>query len=219
MPSDPATAKPAAPQDSRSDPRIDARTRRGRIQMLLLLLVCASPVIASYLTYYVFRPAGGQTNYGTLIEPQRPAPAVRVTDERGQAVPLQDFKGKWLLVSTDSAACDEACAKRLFTIRQIRAGQGKERERIVPVWLVSDDGPIDPRLTAAYNEPYAGVRFLRMNREQIRGWLPPADGQAVEATLYLVDPLGNLMMRFPKDPDPKKVHSDLSRLLKYNRVG
>lgn len=223
MPSDPATAKPAAPQDpgsgAHADTRIDARTRKGRIQMLLLLLVCASPVIASYLTFYVIKPAGGQTNYGTLIEPQRPLPAVSVTDERGDAVPLAQFKGKWLLVSTDAAACDEACAKKLFTIRQIRAGQGKERERIVPVWLVTGDGSIDPRLSAAYNEPYAGVRFLRIDDEAARRWLPAADGERIESGLYLVDPLGNLMMRFPRDPDPKKVHSDLNRLLKYSRIG
>lgn len=215
MPSDPATANSTASPD----PRIDARTRKGRMQMLLLLLVCASPVIASYLTYYVFKPAGGKTNYGTLIEPQRPVPAVAATDERGQALPLQQLKGKWLLVSTDGAACDEACVKRLFTIRQIRAGQGKERERIVPVWLITDNGPVDPRLTAAYNEPYAGVRFLRIDRDTVRRWLPAAEGQPVEATLYLVDPLGNLMMRFPKDPDPKKMQSDLTRLLKYSRIG
>lgn len=215
MPSDPATAPAHANQDS----RIDARTRKGRIQMLLLLLVCASPVIASYLTYYVIKPAGGKTNYGTLIEPQRPLPAVAVTDERGAPIALDSLKGKWLLVSADAAACDEACVRKLYTIRQIRAGQGKERERIVPLWLVTDSGPIDARLSEAYNEPYAGVRFLRMDREAVRRWLPAAPGQPIEATLFLVDPLGNLMMRFPHDPDPKKVHSDLNRLLKYSRIG
>ncbi|MBY4896552.1 cytochrome C oxidase subunit I [Cupriavidus sp. AU9028] len=230
MPTDTAMATPPTPEPTGSgaqstqrkapqDGRIDARTRRGRIQMLLLLLVCASPVIASYLTFYVFRPAGGTANYGTLIEPQRPLPAASVRDEQGRTVPLADFRGKWLLISTDRASCDEACARKLFTMRQIRAGQGRERERIVPVWLVSGDGAVDPRLTAAYNEPYAGVRFLRADRDVLRGWLPAGEGQPIEAGLYLVDPLGNLMMRFPADPDPRKVHSDLNRLLKYSRIG
>jgi cytochrome oxidase Cu insertion factor (SCO1/SenC/PrrC family) len=214
-PANPAKPAAAAPRDS----RIDARTRKGRIQMLLLLLVCASPVIASYLTYYVFKPAGGKTNYGTLIEPQRPAPAVSLRDERGDTVALDSLKGKWLLITADGAACDEACARKLFTIRQIRAGQGRERERIVPVWLVTDGGGIDPRLSAAYNEPYAGVRFLRMDRDAAARWLPAPDGQPVEAGLYLVDPLGNLMMRYPREPDPKKMQSDLTRLLKYSQAG
>ncbi|MGY8527096.1 SCO family protein [Paracidovorax citrulli] len=204
---------------SSEDGRIDARTRRGRIQMLLLLLVCASPVIASYLTFYVFRPAFGTANYGTLIEPQRPLPAALVRDEGGREVPLEGMRGKWLLISTDRASCDEACARKLFTMRQIRAGQGRERERIVPVWMISGDGPVDPRLVAAYNEPYAGVRFLRIDREALRGWLPADEGGTIEAGLYLVDPLGNLMMRYPANPDPKKMHSDLNRLLKYSRIG
>lgn len=211
----PAPAGTASPPDS----RIDARTRRGRLQMLLLLLVCASPVIASYLTYYVFKPTGGATNYGALIDPQRPMPPVRVANERAEAVPLESFRGKWLLVSADPSACDEACAKKLFTIRQIRAGQGQDRERIVPVWLITDEGAVDERLSAAYNEPYAGVRFLRIPPDVARQWLPAAEGSRIEDTIFLVDPLGNLMMRFPKDPDPKKMSGDLKKLLRVSRIG
>ncbi|WP_092135770.1 cytochrome C oxidase subunit I [Cupriavidus sp. YR651] len=206
---------PTAPPDS----RIDARTRRGRLQMLMLLLVCASPVIFSYFTFYVIKPTGGSTNYGTLIDPQRPMPAVQVANERAESVPLAAFRGKWLMVMTDPSACDEACAKKLFTMRQIRAGQGEGRERIVPVWLISDNGAVDERLSTAYNEPYAGVRFLRMDREAIRQWLPAESGARIEDTVFLVDPLGNLMMRWPKEPDPKQMSSDLKKLLKYSRIG
>ncbi|MBP0627305.1 MULTISPECIES: cytochrome c oxidase subunit I [unclassified Cupriavidus] len=212
---DPAPAIQATPQD----PRIDARTRRGRLQMLMLLLVCASPVIASYFTYYVIKPRGGATNYGALVDPQRPMPPVRVTDEQGNAVPLEQYRGKWLLVTADPSACDEACAKKLFTIRQIRAGQGQDRERIVPVWLITDDGKVDERLRAAYNEPYAGVRFLRIDRQVAQQWLPAEAGKRAEDTIFLVDPLGNLMMRFPQDPDPKKLSGDLKKLLKVSRIG
>ncbi|WP_455279222.1 SCO family protein [Cupriavidus necator] len=211
----PAPAVTASPPDS----RIDARTRRGRLQMLMLLLVCASPVIASYFTYYVIKPRGGATNYGALVDPQRPMPPVRVTDERGQAVPLDQYRGKWLLVTADPSACDEACAKKLFTIRQIRAGQGQDRERIVPVWLITDEGKVDERLSAAYNEPYAGVRFLRIDRQAVQQWLPAEPGKRAEDTIFLVDPLGNLMMRFPQDPDPKKMSGDLKKLLKVSRIG
>ena len=116
MPSQDPTATP--------DSRIDARTRRGRLQMLMLLLVCASPVIFSYFTYYVVKPSGASTNYGTLVDPLRPMPPLNVTNERGEAVPLASFRGKWLMVMTAPSACDDACARQLFTVRQIRAGQG-----------------------------------------------------------------------------------------------
>jgi len=215
MPTQDTTATAA----SAADPRIDARTRRGRLQMLFLLLICASPVIASYFTFYVIKPSGGTTNYGALIDPQRPMPAVQVTGENKASLPLASFRGKWLLVTAGPAGCDEACARRLFTIRQIRAGLGEDRIRVVPVWLITSDGPIDERLTASYNEPYAGVRFLRMDAAAARQWLPAQEGAAAEDTLYLVDPLGNLMMRFPADPDPKKLSGDLRKLLKYSRIG
>jgi len=211
MPSQDPTASP--------DSRIDARTRRGRLQMLMLLLVCASPVIFSYFTYYVVKPSGGSTNYGALIDPQRPMPAVSVTNERGEPVPLATLRGKWLMVTTAPSACDEACARRLFTVRQIRAGQGENRERIVPVWLISDTGAVDERLSAAYNEPYAGVRFLRMDAAAIGQWLPAAQGARAEDAVYLVDPLGNLMLRWPTDPDPKQISGDLKKLLKFSRIG
>lgn len=211
MPSQDPTATP--------DSRIDARTRRGRLQMLMLLLVCASPVIFSYFTYYVVKPSGASTNYGTLVDPLRPMPPLNVTNERGEAVPLASFRGKWLMVMTAPSACDEACARQLFTVRQIRAGQGQDRERITPVWLISDTGTVDERLSSAYNEPYAGVRFLRMDAAALRQWLPAEPGARAEDTVYLVDPLGNLMLRWPKDPDPKKISSDLKKLLKFSRIG
>ncbi|MWL86125.1 MULTISPECIES: cytochrome C oxidase subunit I [unclassified Cupriavidus] len=210
---------PSATPQPPADARIDARTRRGRLQMLMLLLVCASPVLFSYFTYYVIKPEGGSTNYGALIDPQRPMPAVTLTDERGQPMPLAQLRGKWVMLMTDPSACGEACARKLFTMRQIRAGQGENRERIVPVWLIQDAGEVDGRLAAAYNEPYAGVRFLRMDAGAIAKWLPAREGGRVEDTIFLVDPLGNLMMRWPADPDPAKVSSDLKKLLKYSRIG
>lgn len=219
MPSQDSTATATQAAAGPADPRIDARTRRGRLQMLFLLLICASPVLLSYFTFYVIKPTGGTTNYGALVDPQRPMPAVQVVNEGRETVPLASLRGKWLLVAVGPASCDEACAKRLFTIRQIRAGQGEDRARIVPVWLITSDGPVDDRLAAAYNEPYAGVRFLRIDAAAARQWLPAQDGASAEETLYLVDPLGNLMMRYPADPDPKKVSSDLRKLLKFSRIG
>lgn len=202
------------------DLRIDARTRKGRFKMMLLLLFCASPVIASYFTYYVIRPSGGQTNYGTLVQPQRPIPpAIRVVDEQGVAKPLTDFKGKWLMIMVHGSACDVACTEQLFMMRQTRISQGAERDRVVPVWMITDDGPVDARLTEAYNDKNAAVRFLRASTADLDAWLPLESGGDVREHLFLVDPIGNLMMRFPTDPDPAKLRSELMKLLKYNRVG
>ena len=105
---------------------------KGRWMLLLLALVCAAPVIASYLMYYVFKPTGGTTSYGALIEPQRPIPGeLMVTDEKGQPMPLTAMRGKWLMVIVNGSDCNEQCATRLYFMRQVRALQSAERERVV----------------------------------------------------------------------------------------
>lgn len=186
-----------------------ASTRAGRWKMLALLLVCAAPVIASYLTYYVIRPEG-RRNYGELITPQRPLPAFTGLDAQGHAVPLSDLKNQWLLVSVAGSGCNEACQQRLYLQRQLRETLGKEKDRLDWVWLRTDATPLTPELLQATS---AAV-VLQVNPEQLAGWLEPAAGQQIEDHLYLVDPLGNWMMRFPAPIDAKQAKRDLDRLLR-----
>ncbi len=188
------------------------RVRSGRLKMIAVLLVCAAPVIASYFTYFVIRPQG-RSNYSTLIQPTRGLPEhlpLKTLD--GQPVPAASLKGQWLLVSVGSGACDAACSQRLFMQRQLREMLGKDRERLDKVWLVLDDAPIAPALQAALANPPTTV--LRSPREAVAQWLQPAPGQALEDTLYIVDPMGEWMMRAPPHPEPAKLKRDLERLLR-----
>ena len=66
----------------------------GRVKLLLLFLVCAAPVVASYVTFYFFRP-DGRVNYGTLIEPAKPLPEVTLSLLDGRPFRLAEFRGKW----------------------------------------------------------------------------------------------------------------------------
>jgi cytochrome oxidase Cu insertion factor (SCO1/SenC/PrrC family) len=191
---------------------------KGRWMLLLLALVCAAPVIASYLMYYVFKPAGGTTSYGALIEPQRPIPGdLMVTDEKGQPMPLTALRGKWLMVMVNGSACDEQCATRLYFMRQVRVLQAGERERVVNVWLRTDDKPVDDKIKAAYPQP--DTRMLVADQNAISKWLPIYDGTQLTDHIFLVDPNGNLMERFPKNPDPAKIKGDVAKLLKWSRIG
>jgi hypothetical protein len=188
------------------------RTRGGRLKMLLVLLVCASPVIASYFTYYVVRPQG-RRNFGELIATQRPLPDVVATNLQGQTANLQTLKGQWLLVSVAPAACDAACASQLYLQRQLREGLGKEKDRLDWVWLVSDAAPVADTLKPALKE----ATVLRVPAADLAQWLQAAPGHALSEHLYLVDPLGNWMMRFPAQLDQSKapqVKRDLDRLLR-----
>jgi len=190
--------------------------RRGRWMVLLIALVCAAPVIASYLTYYVFKPTGGQTNYGTLIEPQRPiSAALIVKDEAGKPMPLASLRGRWLMISVDPSACDKACATKLYFMRQIRATQAGERERLVTVWLRTDADAVPEAIERAY--PY--TRKLIADPAALTAWLPADAGTLDTDHIYLVDPNGNLMMRFPKQPDPSKIKRDITKLLNSSSIG
>jgi hypothetical protein len=198
-------SKPAEPQ----------QRKRGRWMLWLVLLVCASPMIASYFTFYVIKPEK-RNNYGTLIDQRaHPVPAMATTTLDGKPAALEQFKGKWVMLMAAPGACGEACRKQLFTMRQLRTMQGKEMARIERVWLITDQRAArhhrHPRIR---RHPHAARR-----RPAVANWLPADPGTSVADHIYMIDPLGHLMMRFPKDPEPRKVHKDIYKLLKASSVG
>jgi hypothetical protein len=195
---------------------VDERQRRtwsGRMQMALILLVCAAPVIASYWAFYVARPSGGEAAYGTLVQPSVAIPDAVASDLQGGNVPLRSLKGQWLLVVVGPAACDGGCEQRLLLQRQLREMLGRERDRIDKVWLVTDEVALSPELRQAM-AALPPVAVLRVPRTLAEAWLKPASGRALEDHLYLVDPMGEWMMRMPVAPDPSKVKRDLERLMR-----
>lgn len=189
--------------------------RRTNWTLFLVLATCAAPILLSYLTYYVIKPQS-RTNYGELIDPrQHPIPTLGATTLDGKPAELTDFAGKWLLLHADVAACAKPCTDKLYWQRQLRVAQGKERERIERVWLVLDDKPIDPALL----KEFEGTRVLRVDPKVLAGWLPLPPGDNVTEHFFMIDPLGNLMMRWPKDPDANKIKKDIIKLLKASAIG
>ena len=188
------------------------RTARGRLKMLLVLAICAAPVIASYLTYFVIRPEG-RSNYSTLIQPTRALPDLPLRTLDGRALPAASLKGQWLLVAVSGEGCDEACDKRLFMQRQLREMLGKDRDRLDKVWLLTGDTLPPPALLAAAQAAPA-MQVLRAPREAVAKWLSPEAGHALDDHLYIVDPMGEWMMRAPADADPGKLKRDLEKLMR-----
>jgi hypothetical protein len=188
---------------------------RGRWKLLLVLAVCAAPLLASYFTYYVIKPQG-RSNYGTLIDPRDyPIPALGSTSLDGKPVRLQDYQGKWVLLQVAGGDCGEICQQHLFAMRQLRLMQGKEMERIEVVWLITDAQPLDIMLMREYD----GTDMLRVDARLLQGWLPVEAGTTAADHLYMIDPRGNLMMRFPKDADPNRVKKDITKLLRASSIG
>ena len=198
---------------------INARTRRGRIQMLLLLLACASPVLASYFAYYVIKPEGGKTNFGTLVYPAQEFNAAWLD------TPLQ---GKWtLLVARPAGEChikDEKCIEALFLMRQTRVDMGRESGRLQLIWVNTDGKPVDPEVLKIYDEKTAGLKVLTLpsdpkQRADFEAWL---NKEGVGQDIQLIDPSPAKMMYFPVTNSPKEFSSmkkDLEKLLKLNHKG
>ncbi len=193
----------------------DKKKHQGRWKLFVVILICASPIILSYFTYYVIKPTS-RTNYGELIDPRAyPIPALESKTLDGTPTGLDAYKGKWIMLQVDQGDCQAACQKKLHDMRQLRIAQGKEMDRIERVWLITDSTPLDTILIREFD----GTHMLRANAGLIRAWLPVEAGTTVSDHIYMIDPLGNLMMRFPKDADPNKIKKDLYKLLKASAIG
>ncbi|MDI9334072.1 MAG: hypothetical protein QM533_06815 [Cytophagales bacterium] len=194
------------------------RTSLGRWKMLVVLLVCAAPVVASYLTYYVIRPSNVKS-FGELVQPQRPMPNLSATTLDGQATALASLRGQWLLASVAGGACAKPCEQHLYLQRQLRETLGKDKDRLDWLWLITDDAPLAPELRARLTDPAMktqGFSALRIKESDAAAWLQGGTDQ-LSTRLYLIDPQGNYMMRFPENlgvEQAAKAKADISRLLR-----
>ena len=179
--------------------------------MLAIAALCLAPFIAAVIAYFYWQPQGGM-NYGDLIPaPPLIDPPLRHLDQR--AFRLSELRGKWILLQLDQADCAAACRAKLYNMRQVRLAQGREMERVERVWLILDEAPLETQLMREYD----GTRMLRAAGSPIVAEFPSPAG--VRDHIYLIDPLGNLMLRFPRDADPRRMHKDLARLLRASRIG
>ncbi len=189
-----------------------ARRRSGRLKMLLLLLMSAAPVIASYFVYFVVQPRG-EARHGELITPTTAWPAsLALTDGDGRPLAHTPWRKQWTLVVFGLGACDGACEKRLYTQRQLREMLGRERERLDKVFVVVDDAPIRGELASAL-AAQPSVRVMRASGEQVAAWMGVSIDEVLPR-LYVVDPMGEWMMRTPRDLEPVKFKRDLDRVLR-----
>ena len=211
------------------------KRRRNLWPLWAVLAVTLAPVIASYTMYYGVKPEG-RVNYGDFVEPQvtlNTLPVTPVLTPKGESAfmvlqsqtkapkPLQqlgDWDGRWLMLHIGPAACHEACRQELWLTRQIRLTTGRERERVERLWILTDDGTPDPAIIAEHE----GLWVVRLGKRAdqdvlVENWLSVATRSS--SNIWLVDPLGNLMMRFPDNPDPNGIKKDINRLLKASRIG
>ena len=176
----------------------------------MILALCAAPTVAAWLAYFVWPPQS-RTNYGELVEPRALAdPDLRRLD--GQPFRLSGLRGKWVLLQVDSAACGAVCRGKLVYMRQARLALGKDADRVARVWLLDDAASPD----SAVLREHEGLVVARASGA-VLGDLPASGNPA--AYIYLIDPKGSLMLRFPAQPDGRRMLRDLVRLLGASRIG
>lgn len=184
--------------------------RTNRRTLILLLVVMCAPFIASYLLYFwEVRP--GSINYGELLE-VKPVSGTGLNQLDNTIFRMRQLRGKWALLTVDSGSCDEQCRKKLYYMRQVRLVQNKEMNRIERVWLIDDNETPDPKILDDFKDSW----YISAKDSEILASIPTKESQRDH--IYLIDPMGNLMMRFPKDPDPTKMAKDVKRLLQVSQM-
>jgi hypothetical protein len=189
--------------------------KRRLLPALVLLLIFFLPLLVAFLMYYgsSWRPSG-HTNHGSLIEPPRPLP--RASLALAEGTPAANLLiGKWSLLYIGDGACDEDCRRTLYFMRQTQLSLGNLIPRTQRVWLapagccdVSADTEKNPALLMVNAQGEAGAALLAQF---------PTDRR--DGAIFIVDPLGNLMMRYASSADPKGLRDDLKKLLDLSHIG
>ncbi|MGH8230190.1 MAG: hypothetical protein ACRESY_00065 [Steroidobacteraceae bacterium] len=193
--------------------------------LLLLGLLFLLPLGLAFLLYYgsAWRPIG-HTNHGSLITPVRTLPPVVLPQfiATGAAAGSQPamsapnvLQGKWSLLYIGGGDCDAACREALYFMRQTYLGLGNQTSRLQRVFLITGhccDGDY-----LAREQP--GLIALRADAPQAAALLAQFPGERRDSTLFIVDPLGNLMMRYDIHAAPRGLHDDLTKLLGLSHIG
>lgn len=182
----------------------------ARVKLLLVAAGFALPIAASLLAYHFTRPEP-TANYGELLLPPHPITSQTFGKPGGGSWAFAELRGRWVLAMSDSGACPAACVEKLTTLRQVRLALGRNASRVGRVYVVDDLRTPDAGRLLPFEGTLVALTPAGMH-------LPPGAAND-RAHLYLVDPNGNVMMRWPADPDRKRVLRDLERLLKASQIG
>lgn len=181
-------------------PPQDDAVRRGRLKLLGLAAIFSLPVVLGWLAFLLDWVPGATGNYGELLPP------------KAIASPLfEPWRGHWVLATFDAPECDAYCERKLYFLRQVRRAQGRDQLRVERAWVLTGPGAPKAELLVAIE----GTHVLPPQGAALLSQFPYATSPVDH--IYLVDPQGRLMMRFPRDPDPARMLRDLRRLLKYAR--
>jgi len=199
---------------------------RQRLTLIGIVLLFASPMLVAWITWQYMQRHGvtSTVNHGDLVSPARPLTDFSLRDLKGETFTLKDLRGKWNLVYLGGNDCAAACREVLYKMRQARLAQGGEMHRVRRIYIMSGPGGPAPGLTRALDK-FAGTRALTgppAALAAVRAQFEQAGGQPSEGRtgpVYIVDPIGNIMMRYAPGFAGPGLVKDLERLLRVSQVG
>ena len=193
----------------------------NRWVFVMLMLLFVLPVVLATLLYLTGWRPSSMGNHGELIQPVRQVEGRALQTLDGKPAHFSELRGKWIMVHFGSSSCPEECMKTIYYMRQVHAAQAKEIGRVQRVFIVTDTA-LAEKLKAKlvdYPEMPVWTGEKKALAEVLQSFGIEAGQPAEQQGIYLVDPLGNLIMRYPPETDPSGILKDLTRLLKYSWVG
>lgn len=180
---------------------------KARLFVLLIFAACAAPVALSLATYYVWKPEK-RMNYGELLH-ATPLSFAGLNAFAGTAVADNPFQGKWLLLLIDQPGCAAACERRLYAMRQSALAMAIKQNKLAQAWIIDPAGTPNSALLAQYPR----TQLLMGSAAWLQQLPPPSAGH-----IFLIDPNGLPVLRYPENPEPARMMKDLGRLLDVKRM-
>ncbi|MCW8911282.1 MAG: SCO family protein [Gammaproteobacteria bacterium] len=195
--------------------------KKSRTTLWIMIILFGLPYVAAIYFYYFadLSKISNQTNYGTIITPARQVNDIPLKKLNNTDFKLSEMRGKWILISIGQSSCQKSCQDNLYKMRQIRKALGEERTRINRVFLLTDTLNIQ-----SFNSllpDYSGMETIIPTDDNYQYLISGFSiaGEPTEDGIFVVDPLGNYMMAYPKDADANKILKDIRRLLKVSKIG
>lgn len=192
---------------------------------VLFLLVFFGPMVAAWVVYAKIDrwQAIGTTNRGELVAPARPLTGFALQEATGTPLGADYLHGKWTLIYIADSQCPEACREAIYYMRQVRLALGADAHRVQRLLVLTDASRV--AALQPFLQDYPGMAIATAEQPALERFLKLFEGAAGASSggtagrVYVVDPLGNLMMSYPPDAAPKGMLKDLQRLLKVSQIG
>jgi cytochrome oxidase Cu insertion factor (SCO1/SenC/PrrC family) len=195
---------------------------RARLMLILIVALFLLPVVAATWLYVSgWRPEGKNLAHGELVQPARPLGDAELYSMDGAPFRLSALRGRWVMAYLGSLPCAADCRNSLYKMQQVRLAQGRDASRVERVMIATNAGSDALREVARQYPGLFAVGGTRTTLQTLAREFVSSQGTALDAPgrVYLIDPIGNLVMSYTPDADPSGMRKDLARLLRLSQVG